>query len=65
LAPPVRGFGYSLMEGYDSISLPVIFGEVNFFPSEHVVFNVIDFDLTYDAIIDILALRHHHCIIVT
>jgi hypothetical protein len=56
---------YNLMEPYGSISLSVIFGEVDFFPLEHVVFNVIDFNLTYDVIISIPALRQHQSTIAT
>jgi hypothetical protein len=41
---PVRG--YDLMEPYDSISLPVIFSKVDSFPPEHIIFNILDFDLT-------------------
>jgi hypothetical protein len=39
------------MESYGNISLPVIFGEVDSFPLEHVLLNIIDFDLTCNAII--------------
>jgi hypothetical protein len=53
------------MEPYGSISLSVIFGEVDFFPLEHVVFNVIDFNLTYDVIISIPALCQHQSTIAT
>jgi hypothetical protein len=35
-----------------------IIRKVVFFPSKHVMFNVTDFNLTYDAIIDIPTLRH-------
>jgi hypothetical protein len=53
------------MEPYGSTSLHVvIFDEVDSFPSKHVLFNVLDFDLTYDAIIGILALCQYQSIII-
>jgi hypothetical protein len=56
LAPSICGFGYGLMEPYDNISLLVIFDEMDSFPLEHVLFNILDFDHIYDAIIGISAL---------
>jgi hypothetical protein len=53
LAPLIHGFGYGLMEPYNNIPLSLIFSEVGSFLSEHILFNVLDFELTYDAIIDI------------
>jgi hypothetical protein len=50
LAHLIHGFGYGLIEQYNIISLPVIFSEVDSFPLEHVLFNVLDFDLTYDCL---------------
>jgi hypothetical protein len=44
------------MEPYDNISLLVIFGEMDSFPLDHVLFNILDFDHIYDAIIGISAL---------
>jgi hypothetical protein len=41
------------MEPYNNIPLSLIFSEVGSFLSEHILFNVLDFELTYDAIIDI------------
>jgi hypothetical protein len=59
LGAPICGFNYDVMVPYGSISLPVIGCKVDFFPLEHVVFNIIDFYFTYDAIIDIPTLRQH------
>jgi hypothetical protein len=59
LMPPIRGFSYSLMEHYDSISLLVTFRAADFFPPKQVMLNIIDFDLTHDAINDMLTLHRH------
>jgi hypothetical protein len=53
-----------LMELYDSISLLIIFGEVDSVPLEHVLFNILDFDITYTTLIGILTLCQYRTVIV-
>jgi hypothetical protein len=65
LVPLIRGFSYGLMERYDNISLPVIFGEVDSFPLKHILFNILDFDLTYNAIIEIMTLYQYQNVATT
>jgi hypothetical protein len=47
------------MEPYNNISLSIIFGEADSFQSEHVLFNILDFKLTYIAINDIPTLYQY------
>jgi hypothetical protein len=46
LAPSIHGFNNGLIEPYVSISLPIIFIKVDSFSPEHILFNILDFDLT-------------------